>query len=121
MTIPGWEPRAGGQRRVPSVVRAVALATIGLVAVSCFALTVEAATGTDLSFGYRWRDLADGAVYENVTFASPAFDMPPDNGPPIGPFNIPFATGFWYYGTNYTQFWISDNGWLSFVDPAPGG
>ncbi|MEF8939742.1 MAG: T9SS type A sorting domain-containing protein [Salinivenus sp.] len=38
----------------------------------------------------------------------------PDDGV-IGPFNLGFS--FRFFGQDYTQYWISSNGWITFTDP----
>lgn len=82
-----------------------------------------AASGSDLGFGYTWRDRADGATYQVLVF-DPTNDtytdvQIPDGGAPIGPIPLGFSgPGFPFYGAQYTQIWISEDGWISFTDPA---
>ena len=81
------------------------------------ARSAEAASGSDLGFGYTWRDTADGAVFESVAFTPAVLRLNPPDDAVRGPFPLSFPAGFGYYGFSFTSFYISDNGWLSFVDP----
>ena len=75
----------------------------------------RAASGTDLGSGYEWIDSADGATGGPGFFdGAPMTLNPADNSAPT------MATLPWpfpFYGGSYTDFWISDNGWISFADP----
>jgi hypothetical protein len=80
--------------------------------------TALAASGADGGFGYTWRDAAEGAIYDAVTPDPFQTANPANNGPIIGPVDLMMPNGFTFYGRNYTQVWIADNGWISFVAPA---
>ena len=91
------------------------------IAATCTAILLSSAapalacSGTDGGFGYSWRDLEDGASVTLVPFDMSDQMALPDNGPPIGPIDLPWP--FPFYGGEYTQLWISDNGWISLGDP----
>ena len=96
-------------------------ARLGLTLVLLTALpqAALAATGSDTTFGYTWRDNADGAVRDGVIFGGSYGEiLGPADDQVWGPFTLDIANAFPFYGNSYTEFWISDNGWISFVDPA---
>lgn len=102
-------------RRVPQRVRAIALAATLVAA----ARAVPAAEGTDLSGTHAWRDSRSGARIEPLAFDGPFVEERPAPGsPPSGPHLLGFAGGFAFYGGSYSSAWISENGWLSFENPA---
>lgn len=92
---------------------------LALAAVLGPAPAALAATGSDVAFGYTWRDNADGAVRDGVIFGGAYGEiLGPADEQVWGPFTLDIANAFPFYGNSYTEFWISDNGWISFVDPA---
>jgi subtilisin family serine protease len=77
-------------------------------------------TGGPDAFGYRWidSDQPGGPAYNWVDISSvgtPVFGASYDDQN-NGPFNIGFT--FPFYGTNFTQFRVCTNGWLSFTSTA---
>lgn len=97
--------------RIPSLVALLAALLAGGLAQS-----VPAATGNDLGFGYSWRDSADGATLQSVVPDPFTTANPADNSAPVGPVAMGFT--FPFYGATYTNVWVSDNGWISFQNPA---
>ncbi|HEB85266.1 MAG TPA: hypothetical protein ENI92_09750, partial [Bacteroidetes bacterium] len=72
------------------------------------------------TFGYLWRDSdeADGPAFDWVTDDSGTWTEVTaiySDDATAGPFPIGFD--FPFYGTDYTQFWVCSNGWISFVSP----
>lgn len=92
-----------------------------------FALTAaaarsHAASGGPDPFGYTWCDSDEPGNNADV----PAF-VPQDlralgfrSDDTVIAIDLPaaaFPAGFPFYGTRYSRFWLSSNGWLSFMDP----
>lgn len=83
--------------------------------------SAPAARGTDGASFHAWRDLADGATWDTVSFGPSAiFDRPADDTAPIGPVALGLPGGFPYYGLPEAACWISENGWIAFADPSTG-
>lgn len=98
-----------------------ALASLVLAACASWLAGADAraASGSDLAAGYTWVDTASGATPGPGFFDSAVTTLTPaDDSAPVGPVDMGFVSGFPFYGTTYTQIYISDNGWVSFVDPA---
>ena len=74
-----------------------------------FANSTAGASGAPSQPTYSWVDIS-GTGTDIIS------SMLNDN--PAGPFNIGFT--FNYFGNNYTQFYISDNGFISFTSPGFG-
>lgn len=93
------------------------------------AASALAAGGRDGTAGYRWVDSASGATPGPGFFdpSPPTEATPADDSAPLGPIDMGFAGGFPFYGATPANVWISDNGWVTFADPAgdahptPGG
>ncbi|HXI04056.1 MAG TPA: S8 family serine peptidase [Candidatus Saccharimonadales bacterium] len=81
-------------------------------------LTTAGAGGPD-GFGYRWKDSNEpgGPVFDWVDISSTgtpvSFSSSDDSY--SGP--VDMGLTFPFYGSNYTQFWVSTNGWLAFTAP----
>ena len=99
------------------VARRFAAALAACAALLLPAAPALAASGSDGGFGYTWRDSNDGAVGETITWDAPLRFTPGDNDPPMM-VPLEFASGFNFYGQNYNNIWVSDNGWISFTPPA---
>ena len=81
---------------------------------SSFRTTITFGTtcGPDI-YGHTWRDQDDGAVYEDIPFVNPTSIAQPPSGDPCPVINHNFT----FYGVDYTQLYISPQGWVNFVDP----
>jgi len=90
-----------------------------VLALTAFTVSsVEAKRGGPDSGGYTWVD-SEEQIGEQIQ--NDDWDwLRVAKGPAVfGPVDLPWA--FPLYGQSYGQFWISDNGWLSFVDPSGDG
>ena len=97
---------------MPTIFRRGLLAGLALV-LPCSA--AFAASGRDLAAGYEWMDPVDGAQVGPGFFSgTPVTLTPPDNDPPT---RVPLPWPFPFHGVDRNEMWISDNGWISFVDP----
>jgi MYXO-CTERM domain-containing protein len=94
---------------------------IALTALVCAAPVLAANGGPD-SFGYRWIDNRGGEA------GAPAYSWANTGGGTgvsfsddtvRGPYNIGFT--FSFYGRDYTQVWVSSNGFLTFEQNANSG
>lgn len=81
-----------------------------------------AATGGPDAKGYTWADSDEPGVDTSIPFYTQndlrALGFTGDDK--VLKITLPtsiFPTGFPFYGTFYPEFWISSNGWISFVDP----
>jgi uncharacterized repeat protein (TIGR01451 family) len=66
---------------------------------------------------YTWRDSDQpgGPIYAWVDITTTGTALNPGDESKHGPLNIGFT--FPFYGRNFTQFYVSSNGWLSFTSP----
>ncbi len=73
-------------------------------------------TGGPDAFGYTWDDTAayswiDASGGTDAGFNDSSYDQK------VGPISLPFS--FNYYGFNYSELYITENGFISFDDPGP--
>lgn len=101
------------------------IVTVMACAIGCFAVTAgsqsaQAATGGPDAFGYRFSDTAENHSprYSWVDIAASGTQVPFGDNTCHGPFAISFAFNF--YGTDYTDVWLSSNGWLRLGADDPG-
>ncbi|MBM3135832.1 MAG: DUF11 domain-containing protein, partial [Chloroflexi bacterium] len=66
---------------------------------------------------YTWQDSdhPGGPIYSWIDITATGTALNPGDDTTHGPFNIGFT--FPFYGQNFTQFYVSSNGWLSFTPP----
>jgi uncharacterized repeat protein (TIGR01451 family) len=69
------------------------------------------------SFGYTYRDSAqpDGPAYNWIDISATGTFFPFDYDSTHGPYPIGFVFNF--YGTDYSELWVSSEGWLSILLP----
>jgi len=74
---------------------------------------VNALTGGPDTYGYVYRDTASGITYSwnDISVSGTSVGAHGDDGD-FGPYNFGFT--FTYYGNDYTQFYICNNGYISF-------
>lgn len=76
-------------------------------------------TATDPLAGqlaYATSDDVGGPAFSWIDISGPGTRIPAQDDTTHGPFDIGFP--FALYGQTYTRFWVSSNGWMSFVEPS---
>jgi len=102
--------------------RSPALALVGLLAGGLHVQPSSAAEGGPDAAGYTWRDTDEAAIgrAEPAGWRYVGSSLDDDTVLRVSDFAalggvLPWA--FPFYGASYDDLWISDNGWVSFVDP----
>lgn len=75
-------------------------------------------TGGPDAYGYAWIDSLEpgGPTFAWVDISGTGTSVALTDDDTDGPFPIGFNFGF--YGSSFADFWISSNGWISFVSPS---